>query len=419
MARKSGPIKAPSTALDQRFWQNFAKNHWEKKPLVARNVKSGLLEMTDAEIFELLVLYSDRCREMNDPEGMKFFIDGVKADPEEVLQVLPEKSDKSLLGYHKRMNAQFPDYCLVCDELLQVNLKKQHLLQDFTEALYRHVGFPNRFSEIGLYLGNYRKTPFGVHVDSCGVFSFPVAGVKRFRLWPAAYGDDHPELDRTFNYEKHKKHSQLVEVGPGDMTYWPSSEWHIAESDGSFSATWSLGVWVDQTHGDMFGSALRELVDAKLGSAGTKVTTAFKTLHESSGEVGGLPAAYQKSLKALKSLSAAELEDAFLKSWMKHISLQGFKTVPVSEVTVTMKSSARLRSERSPVLWHQETAKKKSFSLSFGGVLVESSSAGLLKLVKDLNAGKVCVPSQYLKGNGAKADLSLLQGLADAGALVV
>ncbi|MFV8251072.1 JmjC domain-containing protein [Bdellovibrio bacteriovorus] len=416
MAQKTGTPKAASTVLDQKFWQNFAKNHWEKKPLVARNVKSGLLEMTDAEIFELLVAYSDRCREMNDPEGLKFFIEGVKADPEEVLQLLPKKSDKSLLGYHKRMNAQFADYCLVCDELLQVNLKKQHLLQDFTDDLFRHVGFPNRFSEIGLYLGNYRKTPFGVHVDSCGVFSFPVAGVKRFRLWPAAYGDEHPELDRTFNYEKHKKHSQLVEVGPGDMTYWPSSEWHIAESDGSFSATWSLGVWVDQPHGDMFGAALKDLVDAKLGSAGLKVTTPFKTLHDKSGEVGELPKIYQDSLKALKSLSAAELEEALLKSWMKHISLQGFKTVPVSAVKVTAKSRLRLRSVRSPVLWQQSAVNKKAFSLSYGGVLVQSSSAGLLKMVKDLNAGKECVPAQYLKIQGAKRDLGLLQELADAGA---
>ena len=178
-----------SVALDQEFWKHFAKNIWEKQALALKNVKSGLLEMSAAEIFDLLVLYSDRCRKLNDPEGFKFYIDGFKAGPEDVLQVLPEKSDKSLLGYHQRMEAEFSDYCLVCDELLQVNLKKQHLLTDFTDELYRHVGFPNRFSEMGLYLGNYRQTPFGVHVDSCGVFSFPVAGTKNFRLWPAGYGE--------------------------------------------------------------------------------------------------------------------------------------------------------------------------------------------------------------------------------------
>ncbi|MGZ3791989.1 MAG: JmjC domain-containing protein, partial [Bdellovibrio sp.] len=157
-----------TTILDQNFWRNFAKNIWEKKPLLLKNVKSGLLEMGDTEIFNLLVLYSDRCRKLKNPEGFKFYIHGYKAEAEDVLQVLPVKKDKSLLGYHARMKALFSDYCLVCDELLKVNLKKQHLLTEFTDELYRHVGFPNRFSEMGLYLGNYRKTPFGVHVDSCG-----------------------------------------------------------------------------------------------------------------------------------------------------------------------------------------------------------------------------------------------------------
>jgi hypothetical protein len=207
MAQKLQKSRSKSTLLDQKFWSHFAKSYWEKKSLHLKNVKSGLLEMSDSEIFDLLVLYADHCREMNDPSGFKFYTDGIKADEEQVLEVLPEATDKSLLGYHKRMNSLFPDYCLVCDELLQVNLKKQHLLTDFTDDLYRHVGFPNRFSEMGLYLGNYKKTPFGVHVDSCGVFSFPVSGLKKFRLWPAAYGEKHPELDRTFNYEKHKKHS--------------------------------------------------------------------------------------------------------------------------------------------------------------------------------------------------------------------
>lgn len=403
--------------LDQKFWRNFAKNVWEKKALVLRNVKSGLLEMTDAEIVELLVLYADRCRELNDPTGFKFFIDGFKAEEDDVLQVLPEKEDKSLLGYHARMKALFPDYCLVCDELLQVNLKKQHLLTEFTDELYRHVGFPNRFSEMGLYLGNYRKTPFGVHVDSCGVFSFPVAGVKRFRLWKPEYVKKNPSLDRAFKYEKHKKASELLEAKPGDLTYWPSSAWHIAESDGSFSATWSLGVWVDQPHKETVSDSLKSLLDKKSGVAGNMVATKFKHLHNDSGEVSELPESYHQSIELLKSLSAEELQETFLKSWMQHISMQGFKTIPSVPVTVSAKSKLRLRSERSLILWQQSLTSKGTVYISFGGATVESKKAGgLLKLVKDLNAGEICLVSTYVKGPKLKEDLRSLQALADVGA---
>ncbi len=417
MAQKSSPARQKSTSLDQKFWRHFAKNHWEKKPLLLRNVKSDLLALSDSEIFDLLVLYADRCRDLNDPTGFKFFTDGEKADQEQVLEVLPERTDKSLLGYHQRMESLFSDYCLVCDELLQVNLKKQHLLTDFTDELYRHVGFPNRFSEMGLYLGNYKKTPFGVHVDSCGVFSFPVAGIKKFRLWAAAYGDKHPELDRTFNYEKHKKHSQLLEAGPGDMTYWPSSEWHIAESDGSFSATWSLGVWVDQLHKELFAHSLKELLNSKGGALASAPMTKYKNLHSKAGEVNELPEAYQQSIAALQKLSAAEIQETFLKSWMQHISMQGFKSIPQVDFKLSAKSRLQLRNPKALILWQQSQTAKNKYYFSFGGAVIEVTKAtSLLKLIQAINAGESCLVSTYLKSATLKQDLKSLQTLADAGA---
>lgn len=413
MAQKSRPTPSKPIPLDPKFWKNFAAHIWEKKALQVNNLQSPLREISAAEIFELLVLFSDRCRKLNDPEGFKFYIDGYKAGAEDVLQVLPEKSDKSLLGYHERMEKLFPDYCLVCDELLQVNHKKQHLLTAFTEELYRYVGFPNRFSEMGLYLGNYRKTPFGVHVDSCGVFSFPVTGVKRFRLWTSEYAQKNPSLDRAFTYGKHKKSSQLLQAGPGDMTYWPSSAWHIAESDGSFNATWSLGVWVDQPHSHLQSEPLKELLDSKGSKLRSAPTTHFKNLHSPAGEVTELPEAYAQSIELLQSLSKAELHETFLKSWMKLVSTQGFKNTPQAEVKLTMKSRIQLRSSGALILWQQSPTSKSKVYLAFGGVLVESTkSSGLFKLIKALNAGDTCLVSAYLKGATQKKDLQALQQLA-------
>ncbi|WP_291516466.1 cupin domain-containing protein [Bdellovibrio sp. ArHS] len=414
--KSPAPVLKP-TLLDTPFWRNFAKKHWEKAPLTLRNVKTGLSEMSAEEIFNLLVLYSDRCRKLQDPEGFKFYIDGFKVDASDVLQVLPVKKDQSLQGYHKRMQAEFSDYCLVCDELLKVNLKKQHLLTDFTDELYRHVGLPNRFSEMGLYLGNYRKTPFGVHVDACGVFSFPVAGTKKFRLWTAEFGKKNPGLDRSFKYDKYKKNSLLIEARPGDMVYWPSSAWHIAESDGSFSATWSLGVWVDQPLKNDIAASLKELIDTQLGTTGEAPTTAFTSLHSSSGEVTELPLAYQNSIEMIRHWTAGELQETFLKSWMKHISLQGFKNLPKMNLPLSENSEIKLRSDRSLILWNQSQTNKNIFYFCFGGVLIESSKgSGLLPLVKKLNAGHTCAVKTLLKGRSGKKNLDALHLLAEAGA---
>lgn len=419
MRTKSSINQTKSVILDQKFWSDFAEKFWEKKPLVLKNVKSPLLQLGDAKIFDLLVLYADRCRKNNDPEGFKFYIDGQKVYAEEVLQVLPVKNDKSLLGYHARMQAMFSDYCLVCDELLKSNLENQALLTDFTNELYSHVGFPNRFSEMGLYLGNYRKTPFGVHVDSCGVFSIPVTGTKKFRLWTPEYVKKNPSLDRTFKYEKHKKSSLLMEVTAGDLTYWPSSAWHIAESDGSFSATWSLGVWVDKPHSETLLEALKPLMDLKLGTSGTQTTTSYQSLSESSGEVRTLPDTYSESIAMLRSLSEAELKDTMLKSWMVHISQQGFKNIPQFEVKLNPNSRIALQNPRALILWQQSQMDKAKIFVSFGGRLIESKkNSDVLKLIKDLNSGKTCLIKDYLNtAKTKKQDLSALETIAAAGAL--
>ncbi len=407
----------PKTAfLDQKFWANFSKRIWEKKPLVLRNVKSPLLEIDETEIFKLLVLSSDRCRKLNSGLGFKFYINGIQAHPEDVVQILPVKKDKNLRGYHKRMSAIFADYCLVCDELLKTNANKQALLADFTKELYRHTGFPNRFSEMGLYLGNYRKTPFGVHVDRCGVFSFPVVGQKKFRLWTSSYVKKNPKLDRAFSYEKYKKNSRVITAKAGDITYWPSSAWHIAESDGAFNATWSLGVWVDKPHKATFSESLNQLLAEKLGTRGNAPSTAFKNLYEASGEVTQLPKAFLQSIELLKSLTSVELEENFLKFWMVHISLQGFKNIPQTDFKLRLNSQVSLQNDRAKILWQTSKVQKTKVFLSFGGVLVESKkSSGLHRLIESLNAEKTCLVGDFVKGT-SKADIQSLQRLADAGA---
>ena len=408
-------IKTPSRSLDHDFWARFARDTWERRPAVFPQISSPLVQMDPAEIFRLTVLYAEHCRKSRSAEGFKFFLDGQRVHEDEALKLLPRKSDKSLLGYHERMNAIFEDYCLVCDELLRVNFEKHQIVSDFTAELYRHVGFPNRFAEIGLYLGNYRKTPFGVHVDGCGVFSFPVIGKKKFRIWDQSYIDKNPSLVRAFKYEKHKAKSMTLEAGPGDMTYWPSSSWHIAESDGSFSATWSLGVWVDRPHSAAVHEAVAALVTERLGPHAEQTVTTFSTLHEADGEVRGLPPLARKSLEALEKMSPADLELALLKNWMVHVSKEGLKTPPRTPATRKLTMRTSVQKGHHPLLWLERDGR---VFICVAGTIVDGASAGLLKLVKALNAGKRCKPEDYLKGRSVARDLEHLQTLADAGAFL-
>ncbi len=102
-----------------------------------------------------------------------------------------------------------------------------------------------------------------------------------------------------------------------------------------------------------------------------------------------LPDAYRDSIDLLQKLTALELRRIFLKSWMKHISLKGFKTIPHANLKLSVKSRIRLRNEGSLILWQRGLTSNKKFYFSFGGVLVEGSS-GFLKLIKTINTGKTC-----------------------------
>ena len=102
----------------QTFWKNFAKTSWEKKPILAQKFNSPVSEIKEDQIFSMLVEYSDHCRKIKSADGFKFYIDGQIQYQEETLQVLPQKKDKTLQGYNKRMEEIFFFFFLVRDELL-------------------------------------------------------------------------------------------------------------------------------------------------------------------------------------------------------------------------------------------------------------------------------------------------------------
>ena len=386
-----------SGRLDAKFWSRFSRDYWEKKPLVMNQVSSPLFQIDASQVFTLLLRFSDLARKANSSHGLKLYIDGVLQDQEELLDLLPVKKDRSLLGYHERMNQMFEDYCLVCDELIQVNPEKWNVLGDFTESLYRQVGMPNRFAEMGLYLGNYRTTPFGVHVDGCGVFSFPVIGTKKFRLWTSEYLKKNPELDRAQSYQKHLKASQVLFVGPGDMSYWPSSSWHVAESDGGFTATWSLGIWVDQTLAELVGSALMPTIRTRLGKKQKSVMLETRREPIALGEIFKLPRTFEEAIGSLGGLTKTEIRDVFLKLWIEKISSRGFKNTPRADLKLNIKKGDKVRVRKdAPVFWG--VLSSDQVILSAQGTTVElKKTKELLSLIEKLNSGKELCVDEFLR----------------------
>ena len=378
------------------FWKRFATDHWEKKPASFRStVTPELVDLGfDAEeVFDLLIQYCERVRETGITDGLKFYIRGQPVYYSKLLTNLPLRTDRSFNGYDARMRKKYDDYCLVCDELLQVSHKSWEKLAAMAHQLYKAVGFPTRFSEIGLYVGNYRKTPFGVHVDGCGVFSWPIVGRKKFRLWSQDFVETNPALKEAFQYDEFKSGSTILEAKSGDMTYWPSSYWHIAESDGSFQATWSLGIWVDNPLGNVATEVLRKPIVAKLGRLATRTSIPFAKLYNRSGQVEQMPEALQKTVKAILELASDEetLQSAFLEYWLKLLSKRGFKTAPhrstQSEKLRPLKDTDVVYGSASlPVLWAKINTRTIGIALS-GRLYKVPHQPEIIDLLQKVNSG--------------------------------
>lgn len=180
------------------------------------------------------------------------------------------------------------------------------------------------------------------------------------------------------------------------MTYWPSSAWHIAESDGAFSATWSFGSWVDRTHGEVFSEGLADLFSKKNRASDQLSTTQFKTLYESSGEVKRpLPQAYLDSISNLKKMTTDELTEYFLQSSVRHISQKGLKTFPQGQLLLKQDSKIRLQNLNAPVLWFLSPTDKTQVFYYFAGVSVSSKlTRGLNSLILRLNERETPVKFQ-------------------------
>jgi len=99
------------------------------------------------------------------------------------------------------------------------------------------------------------------------------------------------------------------------MTYWPSSYWHIAESDGTFSVTWSVGIWVDRSCAEFLVDIIKPLLVEMLNGGGT---TKFRKLHRKDGRVE-TPDFLAHAPQILQSLKS-ELQDACLRAWLESAS---------------------------------------------------------------------------------------------------
>ncbi|MBI5367923.1 MAG: hypothetical protein HZA54_12860, partial [Planctomycetes bacterium] len=237
-----------------RFWQGFVARNWERQPLALADLAgTPLPAIAPAELFDAVVACG-AAQAAGSPQTIRLYVHGNLVDLSGGFQkLLPCRADGSFSGYHRRMTEQLaelgrPDYALIIADWHAFHRVAWERICGALAGLFAAVGISRARMDTQIFLGTYRVTPFGVHVDPTGSFHFPVLGRKTMRLWSGAYAARHPDLPDALRYGRFKAGSRVLTARAGGMLYWPSSAWHVGESGGSFSVTWGLGYWT----GDRF-----------------------------------------------------------------------------------------------------------------------------------------------------------------------
>jgi hypothetical protein len=297
----SSPSNRPSDLVSaSRFWQHFATHHWEQKELVTDHPALAA-PMSEAQLFDLVsrlpespargslggrrslvaqfirrsiedlaVRLSTRFLAPPQPKAPRLllrftiespsrFINGIRVRYATLGRRgrLPRPDDHSFEGYHRRITSELnPRW----RRLLGLRRRRYSLIINYPEMasfdlwettskqiaapLYRNAGMNNGGYYYNIFMGDYSRTPFGVHVDDESLFHFPIVGTKALRLWPPEFVRQHPAIKGCMDYGSYVDGSVLVKASPGETIYWPSKYWHIGEGEGQFSVSLALGMIV-------------------------------------------------------------------------------------------------------------------------------------------------------------------------------
>ena len=227
--------------LSSRFWTRFSKQHWEKRPLVLKRPFAAPMTTT-AQLFRAMIAARDELGS-GEKRHLRFFVDD-EIHFSHVRKNLPRRTDGDFNGYCQRIRQSLNGarFGLVVVDYPEFDGRIRRRVRQFLRPLQALVWLAAK-SKTLLFVGDYERTPVGIHKDPHGTFVFVIEGRKRFRTWPSAFFPDAGKITGRLSYRKFLPGAITLEGAAGDLIYWPSSCWHIGEPAGGFSNSLNVGVF--------------------------------------------------------------------------------------------------------------------------------------------------------------------------------
>lgn len=240
-------------ASTSRFLRDYLRSSWRRRPAAFQQATETPFAEQD-EIFGGLLELSARLARGEHNTRVRLYSSGRLSPEPSAFSARPD--DKSLSRYLRRLQRSLGgDIGLIVNQFQAVQPALFARCADFLDDLYEQVGMPAGGASLELFAGNYRTGPFGVHKDEQEVITFVLEGRKRVLLWPfeelqAELGVSAGRRESAFvplapfDYRPHRSRAVVLEGAPGDVLCWPREWWHVAESDGRWTTTLALGLFL-------------------------------------------------------------------------------------------------------------------------------------------------------------------------------
>jgi 50S ribosomal protein L16 3-hydroxylase len=406
-------IKGSGFALPAEFWTDFVEHYWEQRPLVLKQPFITPLA-TAAQVFAGLTRVGDEGRAGDRYAPARLYVEQALQQGD-ILKHIPAARDGSISGYAARMGRSFNKlpFGLVVNNYQAYDALTFLRLREFLRGLYELTGFPANVSEAIVFLGNYEKTPFGLHKDQDSNCTFVIAGRKRILAWPAECFPE-PRKWNSLSYERFRDKAIVLEGEPGDLLYWPSTYWHIGEGNGDLALTLSLVIRLQKHPQDIF-PALASIVTERLRAVAEAEVFPLYPQRLQAGADQSRRIARQAS-KVLRVLSRdPQIEQTMRVEWLNRLTSYGFDRVPPPLPQRRLANNEVVCGEpHHPIVWLLVEDREIICSAN-GHSFSVTAHPNILALLARLNGGASCSVKQLIAEHAGTVEVNEVEFEATPG----
>ncbi len=240
---------------DPQFWKKFRAAHWGPRvPTVIRQPFKHF-PFSEAALLKAMKAFERGLRSGDTRATCLVSVGDKEVTPRRPLRDLFRADSGSFAELEAHCGRVFSknNFGLMITNMQNVDSGIWGPITSFLQDARPWIDFPPR-AFLDLFYGNYDSSFTGVHKDTQEIFAFVVRGQKRMLAWPFEYflprveglgpGDRYFHRRLDIDYRKYRKDALVLDAEPGDVFYWPSDRWHVAEGKpGRFSGMVSLGLF--------------------------------------------------------------------------------------------------------------------------------------------------------------------------------